>query len=123
MPPPAAPASNTVAAVAAAPTTATPTKTATPKPAVTVKFSERPDDADTGNDVHFEVETNAKKGTCALTVEYRNTSEVALGGKEIDDGKCEWKYTLPADTKTGKAKAVVTIAANGETVKIEDTFR
>lgn len=45
-----------------------------------------------------------------------------MGGQEIDDGKCEWKFTLPADTKTGKAKAVVTVIADGETVKVEDAF-
>ena len=77
---------------------------------------------DTGNDAHFEVEVSAKKGSCTLNVAYRNSSEVGIGGKDIDDGKCEWKYTLPADVKTGKAKAIVTISADGETVKVEDTF-
>jgi hypothetical protein len=122
VPPPPGSSSNTVAAVAAAPTAATPTKTATPKSAVTAKFTERPDDVDTGNDAQFEVEVNAKKGNCNLTVAYRNTSEVSMGSQEIDDGKCEWKFTLPSDAKTGKAKAVVTVVANGETVKVEDTF-
>ena len=113
--------SATVASVAVAPT-ATPTKTATPKPGVTVKFSERPEDVDTGNDAHFEAETTAKKGTCSLVVTYRNTPEASMGAKEIDDGKCDWKFTLAANTKTGKAKAVVTVVANGETVTTEDTF-
>lgn len=124
VPPPPPPASNTVAAVAAAPTavTATPTKTSTPR-AVTAKFTERPDDADTGNDVQFEVETNAKKGTCFLAVTYRNTSEANLGAKEVDDGKCEWKFNLAADTKTGKAKAVVTVVGDSGTTTVEDTFQ
>jgi hypothetical protein len=124
-PPPSA--ANTVAAAAPAAVpapaaSATPTKTPTPTPAVTAKFSERPDDVDTGNDAHFEVETSAKKGSCTLVVTYRDSPETSLGAKEIDDGRCEWKYTLPADVKTGKAKAVVTVAATEGTVKIEDTF-
>jgi hypothetical protein len=98
------------------------TKTPTPKPAVTAKFTERPDEVDTGNDAQFEVETNVKKGSCSLTVTYRSGPETPIGGKNIDDGKCEWKYTLPADTKTGKAKAVVVVAAAEGTTTIEDTF-
>lgn len=122
VPPPPAPASNTVAAVAAAPTAATPTKTATPKSGVTAKFSERPEDVDTGNDVRFEVETNARKGTCFLAITYRNTAEANMGAKEIDDGKCDWKFTLAANTRTGKAKAVVTVIGNDGTTTVEDSF-
>lgn len=119
-----APGSAPAAAAAPAATAATPTRTPTPTPAVTAKFSERPDDVDTGNDAHFEVETNAKKGSCTLVVTYRNSSETPIGAKEIDDGRCEWKFTLPADVKTGKAKAVVTVTSSSPegTAKIEDTF-
>ena len=122
VPPPPPPAANTVASAAAAPT-ATPTKTATPKLGVTAKFSERPEDVETGNDAQIEVETNAKGGTCFLVVTYRNTPDASMGAKEIDDGKCEWKFTLAANTKTGKAKAVVTVvAADGQKATAEETF-
>jgi hypothetical protein len=115
--------STSVAVVAATPTAATPTRTPTPKPAVTVKFLEMPDDVDTGNDARFEVQTSAKKGTCALVITYRNTSDAAIGSKDIDDdGRCEWKFTLAPTTKTGKAKAVVSVVANGGTASAEDTF-
>ena len=80
--------------------------------------------AETGNDVYCEVETNARKGTCSLTIDFRNTSEAGVGAKEIDDdGRCGWKFTLAEDTNTGRAKAVVTVSANGGTVTLEDTFQ
>ena len=117
---------NTVAAAPAASATrspATPTKSPTPKPAVTAKFTDQPDEVDTGSDAKFEVQTSAKKGTCALTVAYRSSSEVGIGTVNIDDdGRCEWKFTVPADTKTGKAKAIAAVSANGESAKVEDTF-
>ena len=122
VPAPAAVTAPAAATTTAKTVTATPTKTPTPKPAVTAKFVERPDEVDTGNDARFEVETNAKKGTCSLTVTYRNTSETAMGGKTIDDGRCEWKFTLPTDVKTGKAKAIVTVSATEGTTTVEDTF-
>jgi hypothetical protein len=85
---------------------------------------EQPDDVDTGNDAHFEVETSAKKGSCTLNVTYRNSSETPIGARGIDDdGRCEWKFTLPTDVKTGKAKAIVIVSsATGETATLEDTF-
>jgi hypothetical protein len=117
------PATAATAAPAATPTPATPTKTPTPKPTLTARFVERPDDVDTGNDASFEVETSARKGSCSLTVRYRRSSETSIGSHDIEDGRCEWKFSLPADARTGKAKAVVTVAsATGETTTIEDTF-
>ena len=65
---------------------------------------------------------SAKKGLCTLTVAYRGTDDAVIAQKSIDDGKCEFKYTLPPDVKTGKAKAVVTVIADDGTVKVEDTF-
>ena len=43
------------------------------------KFTDKPDEVDTGNDAHFEVETNAKKGTCTLTVTYNNSDPGVIG--------------------------------------------
>ena len=45
-----------------------------------------------------------------------------MGSKEIDDGKCDWKFTLASNTKTGKAKAVVTVIGNDGTTTVEDSF-
>jgi hypothetical protein len=122
LPPAPAASANAVAAAATTPT-ATPTKTATPKPAVSVKFTESPDDVDTGSDAHFEIETNAKKGSCSLTIEYRNSSDTAIGTTTIDDGKCEWKFTVPATVKTGKATAKVTVTTStGTTGTADNSF-
>lgn len=113
----------TVATSTATPTKAT-TATPTPNP-LQVKFREIPSEVDTGNDARFEVETNVKEGTCTLAITYRRTPQAVLEWKEIDDdGRCEWKYTLAGDTRTGTATAQVTVtAANGGTVTAEDTFR
>ena len=96
------------ASPAAASPTATvpaPTRTPTPTPAVRAKLTEKPDNVDTGSDARFEVETDAKKGTCTLVVGYRNTKDATVSSVEIDDGRCEMEYTIPEDTRTGKAKA------------------
>jgi len=69
------------------------------------------------------VETNAKKGTCALTITYRKSLPVGIGSQDIEDGRCEWKFTLAADTRTGKATAQVSVTANGGTATVEDSFR
>lgn len=120
-PAPAATSTATRAATSTATATVATTPTPTPNP-VQVKFREKPDQVETGNDAQFEVETNAKKGTCALLITYRNSSQVNLGATDIEDGRCEWKYTLAADTRTGKATAQVTVTANGGTATVEDTF-
>lgn len=83
-----------------------------------------PDSVDTGNDARFEVETNAKKGTCTLAITYRNTPTAVLEWREIDDGRCEWKYTLAANTRTGRATAQVTVTeSNGGTITTEESFQ
>jgi hypothetical protein len=113
----------TVATPVATPTsTPTPTRTPTPTPAVTAKLTEKPDSVDTGSDVRFEVETNAKKGTCTLVVGYRNKDDVTVAGVEIDDNRCDMKYTIPEDTRTGKATAKITVNGSEGAVTIEDDF-
>jgi hypothetical protein len=114
---------------AAPPATATatatavkPTRTPTPTPAVRAKLTEKPDNVDTGSDARFEVETNAKKGTCTLVVGYRNTKDATVSSVEIDDGRCDMKYTIPEDTRTGKAKAKVTVSSSQGTATIDDEF-
>ena len=119
------PTSGTQASVAV--TTPTPTatlaRTATPtQNAVEAKFSTKPDKADTGNDARVIVRTNARKGTCALLVKYHNTDEANYGGVEIDDGRCEWKWTIPSNTRTGEAKMKVIVTGESGTVTIEDEF-
>jgi hypothetical protein len=111
----------------AAPTataTATPTAAPTPTPnALRVRFRAKPDEVDSGNDARFEVETDAKKGTCVLLVTYRKSPQANYGAKDIDDdGRCEWKFTLAADTKRGRATAQVTVTADGRTATVEDSF-
>ena len=117
----------TRAATSTPTTAATATKATTPTPTpnpLQVKFREMPDSVDTGNDARFEVETNAKKGTCTLAITYRNTPTAVLEWKEIDDGRCEWKYTLAANTRTGRATAQVTVTeSNGGTVTTEESFQ
>ena len=72
------------AATATKPPTATATATAvrtptkTPNP-VEVKITEKPDDADIGTEVKFEVETNGKKGNCTLTITYNDTDAAGQG--------------------------------------------
>ena len=123
---PPAPGAPVGAAAAAATTTPTPkpTKTPTPKPTLSAKFSESPDEVETGNETKFEVETNAKAGACTLFITYRNSSEENLGARNIDkDGHCEWKGVLSADVRTGKAKARVTVAsAEGGQTEFDETF-
>jgi hypothetical protein len=118
-PPPGPVASATVGAVA---TTARPTRTPTPRPAVTVKLREKPQSVNTGHDVRVEVETNAKKGNCTLTLEYRNSDPAVVAGGEIDDERCEMEYTIPKDTRTGKATAKITVAAPEGVATVEDEF-
>ena len=36
-------------------------------------------------------------------------AEANMGSQEIDDGKCEWEYNIPKGSKTGTAKAEVTV--------------
>jgi hypothetical protein len=121
-PAPGVPGTTTTVAAAATPTKTTPTKTPTPKPAVSVKFTESPDDVDTGSDAHFEIETNAKKGSCLLEIEYRNSSDTTIGGTNIDDGKCEWKFTVPSNARTGKATAKVTVSASTGSATADNSF-
>jgi hypothetical protein len=128
------PAGSPVAAVQAAAATATKpptativptavrTPTKTPNP-VEIKITEKPDDADTGSEVKFEVETNGKKGSCSLTITYNDTAAAGVGSPAIDDGKCEWKFILPTGTKTGTAKFVVTVSAENGTNTKEDEFK
>jgi hypothetical protein len=120
LPPPPGPVAS--ATVGAAATATRPTRTPTPKPAVTVKLREKPDSVDTGHDVRFEVETNVKKGNCSLTLEYRNSDPVPVAGGEIDDERCEMEYTIPKDTRTGKATAKITVAAPEGVATVEDEF-
>ena len=124
LPPPpavASPAALGAPAGVAAPTK-TATKTPTPTPAVTVKLREKPDRVDTGGDVRFEVETNASKGACSLLVAYRGRDEALVASGEIDDDRCEMKYTLPKDTRTGKASAKVVVQAVEGVATVEDDF-
>ncbi len=116
-----------VGAARAAPPTpaATPTKTATPTPVLKAKFTEKPDEVVTGNDARFEVETSADKGTCVLYFTYKSKPEAAVVQVDIDNGKCDMKYNVPKDTKTGQAKARALIASKDATegqVSIEDDF-
>lgn len=126
------PASSPVAQ--AAPPTATPPPTATKVPTavrtptktpnpVDIKITEKPDEADTGNEVKFEVETNAKKGTCALLITFNDKDPAGYGSPSIDDGKCEWKFLLPTDTKTGTAKFQITVNGENGSNSEEDEFR
>jgi hypothetical protein len=96
--------------------------TATPTPTVSVKFTEKPDDVDAGTDAHFEVQTNAKSGTCNLTITYRDSSIVGLGAKAVDDDRCSWTFNVPATTKPGKAKAVVTVSGSNGSASANDSF-
>jgi hypothetical protein len=116
--PPAPPASPTPTATPAA----TPTKTPTPTPAVTAKWRDKPDDVDTGTDVHFEVETNASKGTCSLGIAFRNTADAGYGSVDIDDGKCEWDINIPPSAKTGKAKVHADVAGKEGSARVDDEF-
>lgn len=114
----------TTPTTAATPTSAaTPTKTATPTPAVTAKFTEKPDNAETGSDVRWEVSTNADdKGTCTLTVAFKGQAEVGVGQQTVDDGKCEFPYNIPSTAKTGQAKAKLTVSSQLGTTTVEDDF-
>jgi hypothetical protein len=121
-PAPGAPGTTANTVAAATTPTATPTKTPTPKPSVSVRFTESPDDVDTGSDAHFAVETSAKKGSCLLEIEYRNSSDTTIGGTEIDDGKCEWRFTVPTTARTGKATAKVTVSASTGSATADNSF-
>jgi len=101
--------------------TITRTPTATPNP-VHAKFTDKPDNVDTGSDAHFEVETNAEKATCAWTVKYHNTSAAGVGSSDVEDDKCEITFNLPDGTKTGEAKISVTVTGKNGTVTIDDDF-
>jgi hypothetical protein len=118
-PPPGAPASGALAAPASL---APPTPPPTPTPAVRVRFREKPDSVDTGSDARFEVETNVDKGTCALGVAYRGKDEVPVAVGDIDDNRCELKYTLPKDVRTGKATARIYVTATEGTATVDDDF-
>jgi hypothetical protein len=124
----AAPAATSTLTPTATPTstvgaTATATKTATPTAnPVEARFSDKPDTVETGSDVKFTVRTNAKKGTCTLLITYRRTAQAGMGAVEIDDGRCEWKWTLGTDVRTGDAKASVTVTGENGSVTIEDEF-
>lgn len=76
-----------------------------------MKFTEKPDDVDTGQDAHFEIETNAKDGTCALAIGYKGDPPASIGSTDVDDGKCEWTVNIPSTAKTGKAKVVAGVTA------------
>jgi len=102
---------------------ATPTKAATPTPAVTVKFTDKPDSVDTGADTTFAIETNQKKGSCALTITYNDTDPAIVAGQEFNDGKCEFKFYLTTKVKTGKAKAEASVATAAGVAKVEDDFQ
>lgn len=110
------------AAASVAAVAATPTKMPTPTPAVRVRLREKPDSVDTGSDVRFEVETNVDEGSCALAVAYRNRDAVGVAVGEIEDNRCEMKYTVPEDARTGEATATITISAKEGTATVEDDF-
>ena len=117
----ATPTTTQAAAPTATPTSAT-TPTPTPNP-IEVKFRDKPDRAETGNDIRFEVETNAKKGTCVLALGFGGSKPEGFGSTDVEDGRCEWKWTLPEKTKRCKATAVVSVTANnGGSATIQDTF-
>jgi len=102
---------------------ATPTKAATPTPAVTVKFTEKPDSVETGNDAFFEIQTNQKKGDCSLTITYNDSDPTPIASEKIDDdGKCEFKWTLAEKTKTGKARAQAIVSTPAGAANVDDDF-
>jgi hypothetical protein len=98
---------------------ATPTKTPNP---VNLKFTEKPDDIDTGQDQHVELETNAEKATCAFTVTYHNSTAGSVGSSDVDDGKCELTWNLPDGTKTGEATLSVTVSGKNGSATTEEHF-
>jgi hypothetical protein len=111
--------SATATPAATATSAATPTKTPNP---VSLKFTDKPDEADTGQDVHVEVETNAKKGSCTLTITYNNSDPGVIGTDTVDDDKCEWTFNLPENTKTGRAKILVSVTGENGTASTDDSF-
>jgi hypothetical protein len=108
--------------VALAPT-ATPTKVVTPTPAVTAKFTEKPDNVRTGEDITLEVETNVtKKANCVFYVTYRGSTESPLANVEVEHNKCEFTFNVPKDTKTGKANVKAVVNSPEGTAAIDDDF-
>jgi hypothetical protein len=117
----AAPPTATVPPTATIAPTASRTPTKTPNP-VEIKIKEKPDEAETGNEAKFEVETSGKKGICTLLITYNNTDQASMGNADIEDGKCEWKFLIPTGTKLGKAKMQINVSGENGTATEEDEF-